>query len=131
AGAEMWLNAVWDNIDTMSVEERAYNVEKVTTVAGVRGAEAKSDILDHLYYRKNFSTAVNKDINLAVTKLELMLKDNPTSEQVPLWQHFLIQGYNQQGQVKTADQLTLNLKKNYPESKWAKLYSKKPAGEKN
>jgi len=128
AGAEMWLNAVWENVDTLAAEEQVYNVEKVTTVAGVRGAEAKSDILDHLYYRKKFSASVSKDIDLAVSKLELMLKDNPTSDQIPLWQHFLIQGYNQQGAVKSAELLTLNLKKNYPNSKWAKLYVEDKSG---
>ena len=34
-----------------SVETKEYEVEKVTTAAGVRGNEASDEILDFLYYR--------------------------------------------------------------------------------
>jgi hypothetical protein len=39
----------WEQIQ--SVETKEYEVEKVTTIAGVRGNEASDEILDFLYYR--------------------------------------------------------------------------------
>ena len=47
----MWENTVWEEIqDVVSV---GYEVEKVTAVAGVRGAEAEDEALALLYYRKS------------------------------------------------------------------------------
>ena len=43
----MWDNTVWNEIEEVSTKE--YEVEKVTTVAGVRGAEAEDEALNHLY----------------------------------------------------------------------------------
>ena len=45
----MWDNTVWNDIE--SVADAGYEVEKVTAVAGVRGAEAEDEALHHLYYR--------------------------------------------------------------------------------
>lgn len=39
----------WEKVQ--SVETKEYEVEKVTTTAGVRGNEASDEILDFLYYR--------------------------------------------------------------------------------
>ena len=47
----MWDNTVWNEIEEVTTKE--YEVEKVTTVAGVRGAEAEDEALHHLYYRQS------------------------------------------------------------------------------
>ena len=47
----MWDNTVWNDIE--SVADAGYEVEKVTAVAGVRGAEAEDEALYHLYYRQS------------------------------------------------------------------------------
>ena len=44
----MWDNTVWNEIE--DVADAGYEVEKVTAVAGVRGAEAEDEALHHLYY---------------------------------------------------------------------------------
>ena len=43
----MWDNTVWNDIE--NVADAGYEVEKVTAVAGVRGAEAEDEALYHLY----------------------------------------------------------------------------------
>ena len=44
----MWENTVWEEIQ--DVTTIYYEVEKITAVAGVRGAEAEDEALEHLYY---------------------------------------------------------------------------------
>jgi hypothetical protein len=55
-----WDNTVWNEIEEVTTKE--YEVEKVTTVASVRGAEAEDEILTFLWYRK-------KAIRFATTNL--------------------------------------------------------------
>ena len=45
----MWESTIWEEIEEVTTEE--FEVEKVTAVAGVRGAEAEDEALHHLYYR--------------------------------------------------------------------------------
>ena len=45
---KLFKEAKWKEI--ADVLDKGYEVEKVTKVAGVRGSEAKNDILDYLYY---------------------------------------------------------------------------------
>ena len=47
----MWENTVWNEIQ--DVVDVGYEVEKVTAVAGVRGAEAEDEALKLLYYRRS------------------------------------------------------------------------------
>lgn len=123
--ADIWLNAIWDNIDTMSVGEKAFEVEKVTTVAGVRGKEAESDILKHLYIRKNSNISSQEKVEEAVHRLLTALKKRPKDSRVPEWEHYLIQCYLHQGKNKEAEKLKIELGRDYPKSKWAKLYTEK------
>ncbi len=124
-GADIWLNAIWDNIDTLAVGEKAFEVEKVTTVAGVRGKEAESDILKHLYIRKNINISSQKKVEEAVHRLLTALKKRPKDSRVPEWEHYLIQCYLHQGKNKEAEKLKVELGRDYPKSKWAQLYTEK------
>ena len=45
---KLFKEAKWKEI--ADVLDKGYEVEKVTKVAGVRGSEAKDEILDYLYY---------------------------------------------------------------------------------
>lgn len=47
---KMWDEVEWEEI-TEVIDVR-YEVEYVTPVAGVRGAESEDEILQYLYYRK-------------------------------------------------------------------------------
>ena len=65
----MWENTVWDEIQ--DVVDAGYEVEKVTQVAGVRGAEAEDEALSLLYYRKSMKGLSILDMNKALGKLIL------------------------------------------------------------
>ena len=65
----MWENTVWNEIQ--DVVDVGYEVEKVTAVAGVRGAEAEDEALSLLYYRKSMKGLSILDMNKALGKLLL------------------------------------------------------------
>ena len=72
----MWENTVWEEIqDVVSV---GYEVEKITAVAGVRGAEAEDEALALLYYRKSMRGLSKLDLQKALGKL--ILKKEKMSE---------------------------------------------------
>ena len=64
----MWDNTVWNEIEEVTTKE--YEVEKVTTVAGVRGAEAEDEALHHLYYRQSMKGPSPIELNKALGKLK-------------------------------------------------------------
>ena len=64
----MWENTVWEEIQEVTDVE--YEVEKVTQVAGVRGAEAEDEALALLYYRKSMKGLSRLDLQKAYGKLK-------------------------------------------------------------
>ena len=63
----MWENTVWEEIqDVVSV---GYEVEKITAVAGVRGAEAEDEALNLLYYRRSMKGLSELQLRKALGKL--------------------------------------------------------------
>ena len=63
----MWENTVWEDIqDVVSV---GYEVEKISAVAGVRGAEAEDEALSLLYYRKSMKGLSELQLRKALGKL--------------------------------------------------------------
>ena len=63
----MWENTVWEEIQ--DVVDEAYEVEKITAVAGVRGAEAEDEALALLYYRKSMKGLTELELRKALGKL--------------------------------------------------------------
>ena len=63
----MWENTVWEEIQ--EVTDVGYEVEKVTMVAGVRGAEAEDEALAFLYYRRSMKGLSKLQIQRALGKL--------------------------------------------------------------
>ena len=63
----IWEEAVWEEIE--DVIDVYYEVEKITAVAGVRGAEAEDEALHHLYYRKSMKGIALIDLKKAYGKL--------------------------------------------------------------
>jgi len=63
----MWENTVWNEIE--DVVDRGYEVEKVTAVAGVRGAEAEDEALALLYYRRSMKGLSELQLRKALGKL--------------------------------------------------------------
>ena len=63
----MWENTVWNEIG--DVVDEGYEVEKITAVAGVRGAEAEDEALQHLYYRRSMKGLTKLELQRALGKL--------------------------------------------------------------
>ena len=78
----MWENTVWEEIKEVTIKD--YEIEKVTTVAGVRGAEAEDEALNKLYYRKSMRSLSLLDLQKVygklVAKKEKMAKDKVTTD---------------------------------------------------
>ena len=76
----MWDNTVWNEIEDIADEE-IQEVDNITAVAGVRGAEAEDEALDHLYYRRSMKGLAIMDLQKAYGKLKIkrdeLIKINP------------------------------------------------------
>ena len=126
---EIDLDAMWDNtvwIEIENVTDAVYEVEKVTAVAGVRGAEAEDEALHHLYYRQSMKGPSKIELNKALGKLLntlSSLKDkNPEHAKIPEVTHYAIQIYKKLEQAAKAKDLEKELLAIAPDSKWAKFY---------
>ena len=65
----MWENTVWEEIQDVTT---IYGeVEQITAVAGVRGAEAEDEALNHLYYRRSMRGIAMIDLKKAYGKLKI------------------------------------------------------------
>jgi len=70
----MWDNTIW--VEITDIEDTIYGeVEQITAVAGVRGAEAEDEALHHLYYRRSMKGIALIDLQKAYGKLQ-NTKDN-------------------------------------------------------
>jgi len=120
----MWDNTVWNEIEEVTTKE--YEVEKVTTVAGVRGAEAEDEALHHLYYRQSMKGPSEIELNKALGKLLntlVVLKEkSPENKKIPEVTHYVIQIYKKLDNSAKALELQNELLASAPESKWAKFY---------
>ena len=64
----MWDNTIW--VEITDIGETIYGeVEQITAVAGVRGAEAEDEALHHLYYRRSMKRLSELDLQRALGKL--------------------------------------------------------------
>ena len=81
----MWESTIWEEIEEVA-DEDVQEVDNITAVAGVRGAEAEDEALHHLYYRKSMKgidegalkNALGKLLNnLSVLKEEPGARENP------------------------------------------------------
>jgi len=63
----LWESTVWEEIE--EINEIEGEVEQVTSVAGVRGAEAEDEALEHLYYRKSMKGLSQLELQKALGKL--------------------------------------------------------------
>ena len=120
----MWDNTVWNEIE--DVADAGYEVEKVTAVAGVRGAEAEDEALHHLYYRQSMKGPSKVELNKALGKLlntlSSLKEKNPKHTKIPEVTHYVIQIYKKLEQVDKAKGFEKELLTIAPDSKWAKFY---------
>ena len=120
----MWDNTVWNEIE--DVADAGYEVEKVTAVAGVRGAEAEDEALHHLYYRQSMKGPSKVELNKALGKLlntlATLKEKNPEHKKIPEVTHYVIQIYKKLEDNSKAKEMEQELLATAPDSKWAKYY---------
>ena len=120
----MWDNTVWNEIEEVTTKED--EVEKVTTVAGVRGAEAEDEALHHLYYRQSMKGPSEIELNKALGKLLITLttlkEKDPTHVKIPEVTHYVIQIYKKLNNMPKSKEMENELLATSPDSKWAKFY---------
>ena len=63
----LWESTVWEEIE--EINEIEGEVEQVVSVAGVRGAEAEDEALEHLYYRKSMNGLSEIELQNALGRL--------------------------------------------------------------
>ena len=63
----LWETTIWEEIE--EINEIEGEVEQITTVAGVRGAEAEDEALEHLYYRKSMKGLSQIELQKALGRL--------------------------------------------------------------
>jgi len=90
----MWENTVW--VEITDIEDTIYGeVEQITAVAGVRGAEAEDEALNHLYYRRSMKGLALIDLQKAYGKLKIkrdnLIKTNPKHPKLEKFDNLLSQ----------------------------------------
>ena len=63
----LWETTIWEEIE--EINEVEGEVQQVVSVAGVRGAEAEDEALEHLYYRKSMKGLSQLELQKALGKL--------------------------------------------------------------
>ena len=80
---DLWDTTVWEEIE--EINEVEGEVEQVVSVAGVRGAEAEDEALEHLYYRKSMKRLSQSELQKALGKLMKkrdIVKDEATLKKI-------------------------------------------------
>ena len=116
---DKWTNIVWKKVGNLAKEKRSFKVEKATTVAGVRGAEAEDNILKHLYYRGKGQYPTRLELNNAIEMLNQIIKSEPKAPDVHESKFYIAQIYEQLGENQKAIETYEDIKKNHPDSEYA------------
>lgn len=121
----MWDNTVWNEIEDIADEE-IQEVDNITAVAGVRGAEAEDEALHHLYYRQSMKgpseMALNKALGKLLNTLSALQEKDPNHKKIPEVTHYVIQIYKKLENNSKAKEMESELLATAPDSKWAKFY---------
>lgn len=119
SSADIWLNTVWKDIDAATTT-KSYAVEKVTTVAGVRGAEAENEATKQLYFRGTKALPDKAVLTEKIQQLSQLIAADPS--RAPEFEHYIIQCYLQLENQDRVAALTKDYLAKYPASPWAKFY---------
>ena len=121
----MWDNTVWNEIEDIA-DEDIQEVDNITAVAGVRGAEAEDEALHHLYYRQSMKGPSEVELNKALGKLlntlAALQKKDANHKKIPEVTLYVIQIYKKLGDTTKAKEKESELLSTAPDSKWAKFY---------
>ena len=115
-----WANTVWKKVNNLTKEKRSFQVEKATTVAGVRGSEAEDRMMKQLYYRGGGKSPSRLELMNAIEILESSIKASPNDPSVAESKYFIGQCYEQLNNNEEAIDAYEDIVKDYPGSAFAK-----------
>jgi tetratricopeptide (TPR) repeat protein len=120
AASDLWLNTAWKRVEQLTAKQRAFEVERATTVAGVRGKEAEDEIVNRLYFKGGTRYPARLEVERAIRLLNKRIAAAPKSKDVPEIQYFMAQCSLQLGEEENALALCRDLVKQHGKSEWAK-----------
>ncbi len=120
AASDLWLNTAWKRVEQLTAKERAFEVERATTVAGVRGKEAEDEIVNRLYYKGGTRYPARLEMERAIRLLNKRIEAAPKSKDVPELRYFMAQCSLQLGEGEKALTIYRDLVKQHGKSEWAK-----------
>lgn len=115
---EEWLNTIWTQVDDI-VKEKEYKLQATVTVAGVRGAEAKDQVLDKLYYKGAKRYPSQDKLKDAIDVLTKSIAKNPKSADTPKHKYYVAQCYEKLGDKKGAKDYYTQVTKSHAKTPWA------------
>jgi len=116
--------ATWQRVGALTEKAGAADVEKTTTVAGARSAEAEDEAMDNLYFKGGARYPTRKELRDAIAGLKETIKANPKAESVPEMMYFVGQCHSQLGEGDEALDMYKELTKKYSKSAWAEKAKK-------
>ena len=120
AASDLWLNTAWKRVEQLTAKERAFEVERATTVAGVRGKEAEDEIVNRLYYKGGTRYPARLEMERAIRLLNKRIEAAPESKDVPELRYFMAQCSLQLGEGDKALAIYRDLVEQHGKSEWAK-----------
>ena len=124
AASDLWLNTAWKRIEQLTAKERAFEVERATAVAGVRGEEAEDEVVNRLYYKGGARYPTRREVERAIRLLSRRIASDPKAESVPELRYFMAQCLGQLGEEEKASTEYRGLVKEHRKSEWAKKAQK-------
>ena len=109
--SKVWMSTVWKRVSELTAKERAFEVERPTTTAGVRGVPAEDEIEKRLYYKEGSQVPSRQEVRKAIDLLK---------ESMAEALYLIGQCYAQLGENKEALAAYNRLLKEHPKSEWAK-----------
>ncbi|MFC2075454.1 tol-pal system YbgF family protein [candidate division KSB1 bacterium] len=116
-----FMNNVWKNVNKITKEKRSFEVEKATTVAGVRGKEAQDEALSKLYFKGGDSFPSRVELQQAVKVLQEQLKAKPADAEAAEINYYIAQCQIQLGDKAAASKTFDEIVAKYGKTKWAKM----------
>ncbi|MFH1007147.1 MAG: hypothetical protein V1800_06565, partial [Candidatus Latescibacterota bacterium] len=120
AASDLWLNTAWKRVEQLTAKERAFEVERATTVAGVRGKEAEDEIVNRLYYKGGTRYPARLEVERAIRMLNKRIEADTKNKDVPELRFFVAQCSAQLQEYDKALVIYRDLVKNDPKSPWGK-----------
>lgn len=109
-----FLNATWKKI-----QKKEFEVQKATTVAGVRGAEAEDEVMGKLYYRGSGKEPTRKRLKEAIDALQKSLSDNPRAPDAAQTKLYVAQCQSLLGNADEAARTYNDIIKQFPDTEWS------------